>query len=239
MGIQIVGLFTGVLLLFASGLRWPHLILEDGIVESISAALFAFASVVALGRVFASKNLTRPDRILLALIVPFGALLALSEVSFGARIGLVSPPDMYGGGQFDGGHDVLILTLRLMRDNMAFAIPALIAVLAASAYFGSIIWRHRTDVIAIVRSNATAMSVRFTVAVGILAVALGLDLIPSWKAGILEEMLELTASIVLLVTVLTRTRGLRSGAHSGPLDGLKNQGVAGNRTGPRSWVGLD
>ncbi|UHD43845.1 hypothetical protein LUX29_12120 [Aureimonas altamirensis] len=239
MGIQIASLFIGVLFLFASGLQWPSLIVEDGVIESISAAFFAMASMIAFVRVLTSTNLTRSDRILLALIVPFGALLALSEVSFGARIGLVSPPDMYGGGQFDGGHDVVILTLRLMRDNTTFAMLALIVVLAASVFFGSIIWRRRTKVIAIVRSNATEMSVRFSFTVGILAVALGLDLIPSWKAGILEEMLELTASIVLIVTVLTRAAGFRSGAHSGPLNGRRDHSVAGNRTRQNIRFGLD
>ena len=222
LGIWILFLLVWTSLLFALGLQWPRLTMEDGVVESISAVLFAIASAVALVRSMTSRTIKLQDRILLVLLVPLCALLALSEISFGARVGLVSPPDMYGGGEFDGGHDVIILTLRLLRDNPTWAALAAAALLFCLIAVVGLGWRYRKEAALFVRSNATEINMRFALAFAVLVVAVGLDLVPSFKAGILEEMLELTVGLLLVSAVTFRPRaamaslGLRSG------DGFKN-----------------
>ncbi|MCM2504398.1 hypothetical protein NDN16_12020 [Aureimonas altamirensis] len=222
MGIWILFLLVWTSLLFALGLQWPRLTMEDGVVESISAALFAIASAVALVRSMTSRTIKLQDRILLALLVPFCALLALSEISFGARVGLVSPPDMYGGGEFDGGHDVIILTLRLLRDNPTWAALAATALLFCLIAFVILGWRYRKEAALFVRSNTTEINMRFALAFGVLVVAVGLDLVPSFKAGILEEMLELTVGLLLVSAVTFRPRAALAGLRLRSGDGFKN-----------------
>lgn len=114
---------------------------------------------------------------------------------------------MRGGGEFDGGHDIVIVVFRLIRDGgsigmllTAAGALCLLAVVAALYLF-----RNKAQAI-IEQILSRTFEFRLSVAIGMLASAVTLDLLPSYKAAILEEVLELVASGVLLLAVLALHR---------------------------------
>lgn len=208
--------FVGVVLLFTIGLSRPDLLVEDGPVENLGAAGFAAASLLALGTVFLRRlSLTATERIILIGTSGLSLVLFLSEISFGARIFGIQMPQMKGGGEFDGGHDVVIVVVRRLRDagstGMLLA-AACAGLLLATAI--ALLYLFRQQARAIVAAVfSRAFEFRLAVAAGLLASAVTLDLTTSYKASILEEVLEFSASIVLILAVsaLLRRRGLMGG----------------------------
>jgi hypothetical protein len=114
---------TGLLaLLIACVIKiWPSSELlmfeEDGIVEDASALGYAIGAVfgfVALTR-SKSSNCSIQQRIVLWIIPILSLVCFLDEISWGARIFSLHMPEMSGGGQFDGVHDIVILTMRWLE----------------------------------------------------------------------------------------------------------------------------
>jgi hypothetical protein len=89
----------------------PLLLQEDGIVETASAVMFAAA---ALGAAAAILLFGFRAPLLLAGLIGLAELM--DETSFGSRLFGYEPPPLYGGGQLDGFHDLLILIYRLLRN---------------------------------------------------------------------------------------------------------------------------
>ncbi len=205
--------FAGVALLFSIGQSRPDLLVEDGLIETLGAAGFAAASLLALGTaLLRSVSLTFTERSILVGTSGLSLMLFLSEISFGARIFDLQMPQMSGGGEFDGGHDIVILLFRQLRDagsaGMLLA-AAVIGLLLATA----LPYLFRKQAQAIVRYVLLrAFEFRLAVAAGMLASAVTLDLMTSYKASILEEVLEFSASIVLILAVsaLLRQMGVLS-----------------------------
>ena len=199
----IVATFAGVILFFIIGLSRPDLLVEDGFVENLGAAGFAAASLLALSTALLSDFPTFAERNILVGTSVLSLILFLSEISFGARIFDIQMPQMSGGGEFDGGHDIVVVLFRRLEDAgrtgilvAAAAIGLLLATTTALLY----LFRQRAR--AIVRHVfSRAFEFRLAVAVGMLASAVTLDLITSHKAAVLEEVLELSASGVLILTV--------------------------------------
>lgn len=192
---------SGLLLLLA-GLFYPSLFIEDGIIETAGAALFFAAAVssfycLVVGR----KQCSRLEKVVTALLVPVSLILALSEISFGARLGLVSPPAMYGGGEFDGGHDAIILVLRLVRDGQISGwFYLLVAFVSVTAGWAAYRWRHLG--IALwndVKSNPLLLGV--AVSGAMVALAVILDLKTQRHLSLIEETLEFLCAAMLVVTV--------------------------------------
>jgi len=108
-----------------------------------------------------------------------------------------------GGGEFDGGHDIVIVIFRLLRD--AGPISILVAATGGTlllATAGLSLYRFRQKAWAIASYVLSrAFEFRLAVAVGMLASAVTLDLVTSYKAAILEEVLEFSASGVLILAV--------------------------------------
>lgn len=203
--------FTGVALLFTIGLSRPDLFVEDGLVENLSALGFAAAALLALGTAFLRPvPLTFAERSVLFGVSGLSLLLFLSEISFGARIFHIQMPRMDGGGEFDGGHDVIILVVRHLRDAGSTGILA--AVIGSGLLVAAIfLHRFRQRAWMIVRHVLSkAFEFRLVVAVGMLASAVTLDLIHSYKASTLEEVLEFSAGVVLVLAVsaLFQSRGV-------------------------------
>lgn len=205
--------FTGVVLFFTIGLSRPDLFVEDGLVENLSALGFAAAALFALGTALLRPvSLTFAERSILFAVSGLSLLLFLSEISFGARIFHIQMPRMSGGGEFDGGHDILILIVRQLRDasptEMLGAVTGggllLAAIFALLHHFRK---RVRTIVSHVL---SKAFEFRLAVALGILASAVTLDVIPSYKASILEEVLEFSAGgvLVLAVSALFQSKGV-------------------------------
>jgi hypothetical protein len=196
--------FTGVVLFFTLGLSRPDLFVEDGLVENLSAAGFAAAALFALGTALLRPvSLTFTERSILLAVSGLSLLLFLSEISFGARIFSIQMPRMSGGGEFDGGHDILILIVRHLRG--AGPTEMLVAVVGGGLLLAAVfalLRRFRQQVRMIVgHVLSNAFEFRLAVALGMLASAVTLDVIPSYKASILEEVLEFSAGVVLILAV--------------------------------------
>jgi hypothetical protein len=92
------------------GLR-PVLLQEDGIIEMASVACLV-AVVLGSGAAIAMWGLRAP--LLVAGLIGLAELM--DETSFGSRVFGFQPPALYGGGELDGFHDLLILAYRLLGD---------------------------------------------------------------------------------------------------------------------------
>ncbi|RCS24200.1 hypothetical protein DUT91_07755 [Phyllobacterium salinisoli] len=213
-----------VILLFTIGLSRPDLLVEDGIGESLGAAGFAAASLLALRAAFKSAFVTSTERSILVGTSGLSLILFLSEISFGARIFGLQMPQMSGGGEFDGGHDIIILLVRLLNDagrTELLVIATGMALLVAAA--GVLLALFRQKAQASVRYILSrAFEFRLAVAVCMLASAVTLDLITSYKAAILEEVLEFSASGVLILAVSALLRK-KSQARNAPPAGIYKQ----------------
>jgi hypothetical protein len=153
--------------------------------------------------------LTFPERSILLGTSGLSLILFLIEISFGARILDIRMPQMSGGGEFDGGHDIVIVVFRHLRD--AGRTEALVAGIG-----GALLLATAVALLSLFRQKAQAVvsyvflrpfEFRLVVAVGLLASAVTLDLIRSYKAAVLEEVLEFSACGVLILAVFAfRTR---------------------------------
>ncbi|YBV94601.1 hypothetical protein M1D80_00975 (plasmid) [Phyllobacteriaceae bacterium JZ32] len=200
---------AGVILLFTIGLSRPDLLAEDGLVENLGAAGFAAAALLALSTALRkSAFLIITERNMLVGTSGLSLMLFLSEISFGARIFDIQMPQMRGGGEFDGGHDIIIVLFRRLSDagrTSLLVVAAAIGLLLVTVI--ALLFLFRQQAQAIVRSVFYgAFEFRLAVALGMLASAVILDLITSYKAGILEEVLEFSASAVLILAVTALLR---------------------------------
>jgi hypothetical protein len=196
--------FTCVVLLFTAGLSRPALFVEDGLVENLSAAGFAAAALFALGTALLRPvSVTFAERSILFGVSGLSMLLFLSEISFGARIVHIQMPRMSGGGEFDGGHDIVILVVRQLRDAGPTGI--LVAIMGVGLLLAAVFavlrrFRQRAQMLA-AHVLSKPFEFRLAMALGLLASAVTLDVIPSYKASILEEVLEFSVSVVLILAV--------------------------------------
>ncbi|MHA6687035.1 hypothetical protein ACX3P0_15750 [Mesorhizobium sp. A556] len=88
----------------------PLLLQEDGIIE-MGSVVFLIAAVLGAAVLVGTLGLRIP--LLLAGLIGFAELM--DETSFGSRLFGFEPLPLYGGGQLDGFHDLLILAYRLLR----------------------------------------------------------------------------------------------------------------------------
>lgn len=205
----VVAAFAGAMLLFAIGLSRPDLFVEDRLMENLSAAGFAAASLFAVGAALARRaSSTFPQKAILIATGGLSSILFLSEISFGARILDIQMPRMSGGGEFDGGHDIIIVVFRKLRAaGPAALLTAAIAGALLLTVAAAFLHRFRLQARAVVeRVLGGAFEFRLLLALGMLASAVTLDLVESFKASILEEVLEFSASVVLLLAVLAYFR---------------------------------
>lgn len=217
---------TGVILLFIVGLLRRDLLVEDGLVETLSAAGFAAALLLA---VYAAHRkwavFTHIERIALIGAGLLSSIAFLSEISFGARIFGIQMPRMRGGGEFDGGHDIVMVLFRRIEDTgaigkLAAAMGGTLFVAGAAAL--SWVFRRKVQTV-VAHILSGGFEFRLVVAVGMLASAVVLDLMSSTKASTLEEVLEFSASGMMILAVsklLQQSNGrlVFSGAHLGLAD---------------------
>ncbi|XFE88169.1 hypothetical protein ACEP9W_24385 (plasmid) [Ensifer aridi] len=198
-----------VTLLFTIGLSRPNLLVEDNLVESAGALGFATASLLAIGTAIRRRvSLSSIEKNILVGTSGLCLILFLSEISFGTRMFGLQMPRMRGGGEFDGGHDIVILALRLLRDAgpagyLAAAAGTLLLLILAAV----LLHMFRQEVWTILRRIlARPFECRLALALAMLASAVTLDLITSYKAAILEEVLEFGASGVLILAIVALRR---------------------------------
>jgi len=207
-----VAMVASVIVLFTVSLSRPYLVVEDGPMEDLSAAGFATAALLACGTALRSgRALTPAERIILFVTGGISVVLFLSEISFGARIFHVQMPKMRGGGEFDGGHDIVILVFRQLRDagstGIVVAAVGIGLVLAVAVRLLSLFRQEARAIVQYVLWRA--FEFRLIAAVCMISSAVVLDVIPSYKASVLEEIMEFSASGVLILAVfgLLRDKG--------------------------------
>ncbi|KIC48257.1 hypothetical protein RA29_16395 [Tateyamaria sp. ANG-S1] len=172
---------------------------EDGPVEFASAALFLFASVLAFWTLVTRELAHKSDVQLLLGVSLFSLLLFLSEVSFGARFFDFEMPPMEGGGEFDGGHDIAIILLRIMQKGDAISLVVALSLLLAFIGFVAVIYKARDPIRRFLQDEF-----HFALLVHVVLLACGvlLDLVPSRTVSLLEEAVEFTASVTIVWALL-------------------------------------
>ena len=184
---------VALLVLSTARPRWRGLLFgEDRAVETATALLF-----------------------LLFMAGGLGLLAFLDEISFGARLFGWPMPAMFGGGEFDGAHDLVILAYRLGSEADPIIIGAICLGVLVMALLCALRWHRRGDVRAhrIVTEPAYGLLVLF---VGGIAIASLLDLGIGFleRLGPLEEVVEMNAGLALLLAVLSTRRAGSAAANA-------------------------
>lgn len=191
----------------------PMLLQEDGIVETATAAFFAAA---ALGAATGMMLYGFSVPLLLAGLIGFAELM--DETSFGSRLFGFQPPPLYGGGQLDGFHDLLILVYRLLRDisqDFAWLWVGLILCLS----IGMLLFALRLMAKGFTGSaNPLSGHILLFVHFAFIGLAQVIDIATSSHVlSAMEEVFELDAAIVLVFYVLQQAGSLRSAGRVRPL----------------------
>lgn len=182
---------------FAPEIR-SMLLHEDGIIE-MGSVVFLAAAVVGAGAVAVLSGLRLP----LALAGLIGLAELLDESSFGSRLFGFEPLPLYGGGQLDGFHDLLILAFRLLQgvsQNLAWLLVGLMLVLSAGLALFALRQTARN-----MAGSTTPLSghVLLLLHVGLIGLAQVIDIAASSRAlAAVEEVLELNAAILLAFYVV-------------------------------------
>jgi hypothetical protein len=175
----------------------PVLLQEDGIIEMASVACLA-AVVLGAGSASAIWGLRVP--FLVAGLIGFVELM--DETSFGSRIFGFQPPALYGGGELDGFHDLLILAYRLLHDvdrSLAWVWVGLL--LAASLGIMMFALTQLGNGIRNRRSGLTDHVLLF-LHIGFIGLAQVIDIATASNAlSAVEEMFEFNASLALVFYV--------------------------------------
>ncbi|WP_395448831.1 hypothetical protein ACHMW7_29260 [Aminobacter sp. UC22_36] len=195
--VSAVTLTAAVVAVFAPGIR-SLLLQEDGIIEMGTALLLAVA-VLGAGTATALGGLRLPPA--LAGLIGFAELL--DETSFGSRLFGFEPLPLYGGGQLDGFHDLLILAFRLLQgvsQNLGWLLVGLMLVLSAGLVFFAL-----RQIVRNMAGSTTWLSghVLLVLHVGLIGLAQVIDIAASSRAfAAVEEVLELNAAILLAFYVM-------------------------------------
>jgi hypothetical protein len=190
----------------APRLRGP-LFGEDRIVETATALLFLAAFIVGLAFLIAHRS--RRYRVFLLIASSLGLLAFLDEISFGARLFGWSMPEMAGGGEFDGAHDLVILIYRVGAEADPIVIAAICATLVLTTLLCVVHWYARILSLThrMVTDPACGLLALFVAGVAMAAV-LDLDIGLLRHLGPVEEIVELNAGLALLLAVLWTNRPL-------------------------------
>jgi hypothetical protein len=176
---------------------------EDGVLETLSALLYAGAALVVLVQVWRRGRATRPALLLLG---PFALLCALDEISFGARLFDWRMPEMQGGGEFDGAHDSLMLLLRAWQGWFAqapsLAIAAIVVPLALLLAGGIVLRRAIGRAAALVLNDPVLLRMAGAASLLALATLVDLGLVAHRLADHVEEWAETAAGFMMLAAAL-------------------------------------
>ncbi|MEL7212679.1 MAG: hypothetical protein AAGK92_08460 [Pseudomonadota bacterium] len=180
------------------------MIREDGPVENASAILFLFASLMGAWHLMSPSRLTQLDHRLVLVSTLLSLLFFLSEISFGARYFDLDMPQMEGGGEFDGGHDIVIVLFRMLMKGDGLSVLVGGGLLMALGGMVYLAYRFRNSLRAFLEDSFHfALFVLFLVLVS----AVLLDLVPSRTATKLEEALEFASAFVVIWAFFQVRRG--------------------------------
>ncbi|GAA4125706.1 hypothetical protein ACFFTN_14540 [Aminobacter aganoensis] len=183
--------------ILAPGIR-QLLLQEDGIVET-GTVIFLAAAVLGA----AASTILRGARFAVVLAGLIGLAEFLDETSFGSRLFGLQPLPLYGGGQLDGFHDLLILAFRLLQQvshNLAWLLVALVLALSAGLvlFAARQIARNMAGTTGWLSGHALLF-----LHVGFIGLAQAIDIATSSRAlAAVEEVLEMNAAILLAFYVV-------------------------------------
>ena len=148
----------------------------------------------------------------LRLPLALGGLLGLAELmdetSFGARLLGFQPPALYGGGQLDGFHDLLILSYRLLSDVtpvLGWLLAGLMLAISAAAALLALRLAAGTKTASWLANHALIL-----LHLGLIGLAQVIDIAASSRAmSAVEEVLELDAAVVLAFYVAQQALAAR------------------------------
>ena len=190
----------GMIGLAIGEIGYREMLSEDGAIEWASAAFFASAAVGAAVRLRRRAG----DGWLPLCVGALAILCFLSELSFGARLFGWDMPDMRGGGELDGAHDLVLLAWRAVSETplrLATAAVAAITTLGLgpwAAQRAGITLQATGRWLAAERGRALAATASVA-----LAVALACDLLEQPRLNLVEEPVEMLAAILLALSMWT------------------------------------
>ena len=202
---------------------WPAseilLFAEDGVIEYGTALVDGIAALLGFYALSLGVMRGRPliERMVLLTIPLLSLFCALDEISWGARLFELQMPEIEGGGEFDGVHDIFLL---LERWASAADIATLFMTLTiVTSLLGLLLYWQRSFV---------ADGLRFAVhhplgrpvacAILLLVLATGLDFAHGRIIYSLEEYSELSAGLLMLTAAWESLRMARAGLKPGFLE---------------------
>lgn len=206
-------LFFGTLtvLIIITVKLWPAsemaLFQEDGLIESGTAIVDGIAAILGFYAIYLGVTRGRDmlDRLAMWTIPVLSAICALDEISWGARLFDLQMPEMKGGGEFDGIHDIFVILQRLVADaepSSLFAVVILLLVLLTVIAY----WQRAFITACLKYSVNTTLGRPLASAIILLAFATLLDLEHGRIISSLEEYAEISAGFFLLLAAYNSLR---------------------------------
>ena len=205
----VVAVICNLVLLVLIGRAFPEFAVEGGILQLTSAILFFLTALLAAFMSIRPATLQpRAERVVMVSVAFMAMIFCLSEISFGAQYLDIAMPAMKGGGEFDGAHDVVILSVRYVASLSLLGQAVVgVAALALATIVAIMVRRHWTLILRIwVNILANPVYFLFAVTFGLLALAVSLDLLDGWTISPIEESAEAIASMAMLAGVILAYR---------------------------------
>lgn len=190
---------------------WPEseilIFAEDGIIEYGTAVVDGLAAILGFYGLYLGVLRGKPlvERLVLLTIPLLSLFCALDEISWGARLFDLHMPEMQGGGEFDGIHDVFVLLERwaVAADaaTLALAIVGLVLGLSLIAY-----WQRAFVAECLACALSHRLARPLVCAIALLALATLLDFAHGRIVSSLEEYSELSAALFMLVAAYGSVR---------------------------------
>lgn len=183
---------------------WPDaelaLFAEDGLIESGTAVVDSIAAILGFYAIYlgVTRDQRMMNRLAMWTIPILSAICALDEISWGARLFDLEMPEMQGGGEFDGLHDVFVILQRLASSAEPMAL--IVTTILIMAILGGLAYWQRDFIAACLHySVSTTLGRPLASAITLLAFATFLDFGHGRILSSLEEYAELSAGLFLLL----------------------------------------
>lgn len=204
---------------------WPQsevlIFAEDGIIEDATAIVDAMAAGIGFYALWLGALRDKPwaARVTLWTLPLLSLFCALDEISWGARILHLQMPEMRGGGEFDGVHDIFAVIERWAVATDLWTLSATLVICAALA--GLLAYAQRRRVAEILTfAWQHRLGRPLASAIMLLALATVLDFLHGRLISSLEEFSELCAGLLMLAAAYDSMRMARMQAPDDHLNAI-------------------
>lgn len=178
---------------------------EDGLVENLSVLFYVLAFLIAIFRwITIRRDKRRPGW--LPGVAALGLMGALEELSYGQRVFEFSVPKV-AGIRFDTLHDIVDITLQLVKKSIGSNATFIIVV--GAAFAGLLTWlsvRYGRTILARVRQSQPLLILCcLIILIGVaqlMDLVVDLGLMHLGRFGIFEEVFEMNAAFAILLLSL-------------------------------------